>query len=417
MPVQPDFYTAMTDPDGVNAIGLRNSLRKRAAYVLAANESATDLIATDPVTGVVFLSLVQNGRVYAFDPLDTSSAHDGVTVLVTYDGLVYKLDSLVVPYSVISKSYTSPPAGSVVGDSYLIVGAGSGDWAGKGPLVSLTTWGWESISAPPGRLIYVEDEDAYYHVDRYGNVLAGFGSAALSTGSVLVRHFLGGGRSFHFTVVNQTTNTPPTLTGGGNQYIVGSAPTGPWAGKTGWVAVDEGASWGLYQPSAGWRAYDIAQGNDYRFDGTSWISQAGALLFYDYKFTQASINAVSGTVGYTYSTATAPTTSSVRVEDPASITRTARNQARLRLSYQASLLNDGSQNSQALAIYRDAGSTAIAWQKIIIGTLDSNQLNMSFVVTAPDALPHTYKVAAVRSGTTTVNVSLEHRLFQLEEFA
>lgn len=296
MPVQPDFYTAMTNPGGVDAVALRNSLRKRVAYVLAANESAQDLIATDPITGVSFLTLVQNGRVYALDPLDSSSEHDGVTVLVTYDGLVYKLDTLVVPYAVISKSYTSPPLGSILGDSYLVVGAGSGDWAGKGPLVSLTGWGWESVSAPPGRLIYVEDEDSYYHIDRYGNVLAGFGSAALTDGSVLVRHFLGGGRSFKFTVVNQTTNAPPLLSGSGTQYIVGSAPTGAWAGKPGYIAIDEGTQWGLYQPALGWQAYDQTLKVTLIFDGANWSVASGVVAAAVVRFTGRNASAISGNV-------------------------------------------------------------------------------------------------------------------------
>lgn len=276
MPHQPDFYTAMTgNPNGVDPVEFRDAWRKRASYTLQVNESAQDLISTDPQTGEVILTLVQHGRVYALDPDDHTATHDGTTVLVTYDGLVYKLDQLTVPYAVISKDLLAPPASPQLGDAYLLLGAGTGAWAGKGPIVTLTGWGWESVAAQPGRMIYVENNDAYYHVDKYGNVLAGLGAGPISDASLTPRHFLGDGDLFQFIVKNQTTNTPPTNPNAGDAYVAASAPTSPWT-TPGRVYRFEYGAWKEYAPRIGWKIYDIALGAEYRFNGTVWAAAAAS---------------------------------------------------------------------------------------------------------------------------------------------
>lgn len=77
-------------------------------------------------------------------------------------------------------------------------------------------------------------------------------------------------------------NAPPGATGllNGEMYIVGTAPTGAWAGHANAIAqwVETGSSWNFY--SAGdtaWIVYNVADGNLYKWDvvGSTWVLAAG----------------------------------------------------------------------------------------------------------------------------------------------
>jgi len=57
-----------------------------------------------------------------------------------------------------------------------------------------------------------------------------------------------------WSVLSATTGTPPTLTGGGDIYVIpATGTTGAWIGNEGKIAVDDG-SWTYYTPEEGWGA-------------------------------------------------------------------------------------------------------------------------------------------------------------------
>lgn len=67
------------------------------------------------------------------------------------------------------------------------------------------------------------------------------------------------------------SNAPPGSPSEGDTYIVGSSPTGAWAGETNSVAYYYGGEWRLYPASAGWIAH-IQNETTYRaFDGSAWV--------------------------------------------------------------------------------------------------------------------------------------------------
>jgi len=77
-------------------------------------------------------------------------------------------------------------------------------------------------------------------------------------------------------------NDPPGATGllDGEMYIVGTAPTGAWAGHANAIAqwVETGSSWNFYEAGdTAWIVYNVADGNLYKWDavGTSWVLAAG----------------------------------------------------------------------------------------------------------------------------------------------
>jgi hypothetical protein len=251
---------------------LREALVSRVPYVIADTENPADLTALDAGTGGLPWALVYEGRVFALDPADATTAHDGLTTIVTDDGYRYKVETVAGSVlSVLSKETTAPPTSPGIGDAYLVLAGATGDWASHPD--ELTIWtarGWRYVVPAIGMLVFVEDEAGYYHFDAAGDWTSGIGSSVLAPNSVRASQWMGG--RTHWVIVNQTTNTPPVSPATGVAYIVGPSPTGDWAGQTGKVAVWEGAAWTFYSPLEGWVAYDQAMNVSYVFNG-AWNSQ------------------------------------------------------------------------------------------------------------------------------------------------
>ena len=56
-------------------------------------------------------------------------------------------------------------------------------------------------------------------------------------------------------VIDKDLSTPPGSPTLGATYIVGSAPTGSWTGKTNQMAVRVASTWEYYTPKVGWLCY------------------------------------------------------------------------------------------------------------------------------------------------------------------
>jgi len=396
---------------------IRAMTTRRFAYCLATDEAASDFTAKDPDTGVPPLYLIQNGTLFAYDETDGTTAGDGVTCLVTDDDCRYKSETIAPPWSVLDKDLTAQPVSPSDGDRYLIPTAATGtDWAGKdGKIGIFKGTRWHFAVVPIGRFLYVEDETAFYHRNTSGVWTAGVGSVAISPNSVDLTKVLGANASFVIKVENQTTNAPPASPVVPTAYIIGPSPTGAWAGNTGKLAICRVAgSFTIITPAEGDTVYDKALKNSYRFNGTAWESSAGAWIGYSSVFTQAAGGSLTGSGTYTLSVTTAPTQSQQRWIDPVTLTYTAKRAgAKLRISYRAGTTNNGA-GFYAGALFMDSVSNAIAWDKKNMSGSDVVE-DFQFVITATDALPHTYKFAIMSSGGSASSVS--HRLFQIEEAA
>lgn len=404
------------DPDLIRAL-----TERRFAYCLAASENAGDLVAADPVSGIVPLYLIQNSTMYAFDATDSTTA-PSVVCLVTSDGKRFKTDTIAVPWSVLTKGTTAQPATPAVGDTYLIPTAATGvDWAGKDGKVGIyVAGGWRFAVVPLGRELYVQDEDAKYYRNASGVWTSGFGSLVLGAGAVKITNVLGAKASFVVKVENQTTNAEPTPTLGTN-YVIGPSPTGThWAGNAGKVAMClDGSTWTIITPDAGDTVYDKAQANSYRFNGTAWISSAGAWLLFKKTGLDAGTFLQVGSGGYSYSGTTAPTIATTGFEDSATITHQAtKSGVTLRFKYRASWTANGSNQTWTLALFRaDSGGTyesnAVDWRSVI-SSINTGELDAELLVDTTDALTHTYKIKFISNGTSQI-VSATRRRLTLEE--
>jgi hypothetical protein len=86
-------------------------------------------------------------------------------------------------------------------------------------------------------------------------------------------------------VISMALSTPPVSPAFGDAYVVGSAPSGAWAGQansvTAWAidsqdgTVTSGA-WEFYAPLAGWRVFDNNTHAFWNWNGAAWVLDKSA---------------------------------------------------------------------------------------------------------------------------------------------
>jgi hypothetical protein len=436
MPINHDAVAALPISGPPSKTLLRNVAVARMPYVLADDDDVTDLVAIDPDTGAVIVDILFLGRVFHLDDTDTTTANDGISCLVSFDGLRYKLSdqSSVFAYSVLDNTLTSPPSSpsAAIGDAYLVAAGATGAWVGHSADVAvLTRRGWEFITFGIGRFVYVESVDTYYHRDSGGTWVTGFGNHTFSAHSIPLSAAINFGK--RLIVENQTTNAPPGSPTIGDAYIIGSSPTGD-AKK---IAIcEDGATFTVYTATNGWSAYDKATNNSYTFNGTAWISGAGSWINRQAVATSSgSTSFTSGSTNYTYSATVAPTTAVRGLNDTATLSFQARASGNtLRFHYAADVtFSTGTDGPGAgnivIALLKDSNASAIDWQRghLIDSVLSLVNIGSAFVhldhwfeIAATDALSHTYSILITSkiggAGNNLSDVtSLTRRTFEVEE--
>lgn len=90
------------------------------------------------------------------------------------------------------------------------------------------------------------------------------------------------------SVLSLTIATPPGSPANGDAYVVAASPTGAWAGQAGNIAVwstqiatvdtnTKVPAWEFHAPKAGWRVFNVADGNFYFYNGTAWLELAASI--------------------------------------------------------------------------------------------------------------------------------------------
>lgn len=360
---------------------LRQALQGRTVYFLRGAEDATDLVAADSALATVIPALAFNDHIFFLDLLDSTSAHDGVAVLVSNDGYRYKLSGPIDDFSILDNDLTAPPGSPALGDVYIVGAAATGDWAGQDDKIAIyTARGWEFQTPRVGEIRYIEDEDAFMHYSAGGAWVLGLGTASLPSNTVEPDMILGG--RVTWVVENQTTNAPPGSPTDGVQYIIGGSPTGAWAGHAAKLAIAKNSAWIIKTPAVGYKAYDKSTGQTFVYNGSGWISDAGAYVTRYSSFTAAltsqtvenNTTASNTTRGYSYSDTSAPTTSSEeRVQSLLTTAITAKKAGALfEVDWQGSIVvsgnvSGGSNNAlriSALGVWVDNESAARDWVRL-----------------------------------------------------
>jgi hypothetical protein len=227
------------------------------------------------VDAAVIVVVAGTGQVYRYDSTDTTSAHDGILILVDQDGKRFKNSSVYTVRSglytnVISREETEPPASPNDGDIYIVAVGGVDDWATHDNKIAIFAGGiWYFETPLPGALAWLQDESGYVKFN--GSAWTTGISGALGVNSVRLSNLLQGAN----LVVTGTANAPSGGEAEGDIYIVGSSPSGDFSGFTaGRLAILEGITWTQYTPKTGWHIDDLSSSSEKRWNGSAWIAPA-----------------------------------------------------------------------------------------------------------------------------------------------
>jgi len=369
--------------------------------------------------GNVWQAVIWQERIWYRD--DTSVAdHDEVTVIVLLDGGRYLTNDVRFPGAVKSRAVTTPPdpldtdpgARPAYGEAWRVPAGASGAWSAHEDDVAMwSARGWQYRPAATGDLHYVEDESAYEHFSAAAAWENGI-PLGVTVSSIPPSALIWDGR-----VQNQTTNAPPSAAQG-VAYIIGSAPTGAWAGNAGKLAIRESpgtnSTYVIYAPYVGQRAFDISLNVAVEWNGTAWISAGGAVIAYKRSYRSDNTAFTSSGAGYyAFTSITAPSSANVNsLDGGVSITHAARRSGvDLVLSYEVSASTVVGNGTSAVALFRDNETTAIGWGA---GIVNAGRQHYEFVISTNDTASHTYKMRLF-SYDDSSSVVVSQRLMQLRE--
>ena len=142
-----------------------------------------------PWAGICSLA---DGSLFMYDATDTTSVHDGMTVIVVSGRRYILRTTQIFDGTADSQGDTAPPGSPSLGDTYIIGAAPSGDWAAKAK--NIATWtarGWVYRAPEQGMVVWVIDEQTFYHYSASDAWTQG-----LPIGEVLVALGVGGALVF-----------------------------------------------------------------------------------------------------------------------------------------------------------------------------------------------------------------------------
>lgn len=392
----------------------------------------TGVMQVDPVDaalGGVRQAYVYGDGTFKYDELDTTTAHDGVFVLNLIGGHRYKRLGVPVIGAVKSRSVETPPDPADVdpenrpqlGDAYLFL---TGSWAAEGVSVNeIAVWSsigggsWQAVEPTFGPPLYIEDEDSYVHWAGDDGWIDGLGGRTYPASSIPQSALIWDER-----VENQTTNAPPSAAQG-TAYIIGSSPTGAWAGNAGKLAIREAAGTGstyvIYPHVVGREVYDKSLGIKVRWTGTAWESAAGSIVGSRTVLTNAATDTtfVAGS-DCEFSLSLTPTTSSRRRTDDKTITYAAKTVGNvLEIEWSGFIVCVGDA-PVAVALFRDSESNALEWLPVLLVNNNTIYVRAKFHIPVADKASHEYKIAVTTSGAGAIYPnSFNKRRFTLKEVA
>ena len=254
------------DGSDVNKGTARTHFMQRVPLVLT---SAIEIKTMD-VDATTLVSV--NGRLYDYDSADTTSAHDGLTVLVDSTGRRFKTAEAVNNprrlFQVLDKDMTAPPGSPGAGDSY-IAGAGStGAWATHDGKVAIWSGGiWHFIAPLAGDIAFISDEAGFYHRNAGNTAWVSGLPGTIGAGEILPSNLIQG---FTFKV-ESTANDEAGGEPDGAGYIVGSSPTGAFSAFTAnRIVIKVAGTWTQFPPAIGDTIDDKSQDGAVRWTGASW---------------------------------------------------------------------------------------------------------------------------------------------------
>ncbi len=359
-----------------------------------------------------------SGTIFCRDPLN-SDPHNGVTVIVSLDGKGYRAPLAPQSFVNVLEIRNSPPTSPApaAGDRYIVGVAPTGAWASNAEdLTYYDGLQWVFVNPVIGQSVYVRNVEGKYHWGESGAWLPGDGAFTVEAEGV-------GARELEFPwgmVVESKTSTPPasspTITEG-VKYIVGVSATGAWSGHDTEVAEADGAGgWTFFDPYDGATVLNRATKSPVRFDATTglWVSAGGVWVGSTGPIISRGNSSTSGTLvgsgAYSYSASVAPAGQIHRFDDVYITHRAKKPNAWLRITYSV----ESWQNSDVVALFRDAESTALVWLPYNLVVADDYK-EFTLWVQALDTASHDYHIAFYDSAGNASFVT--NRVLFIEEMA
>lgn len=263
------FRTAAAAENGVYEDTLLEAGVKRTLFVLAVDEELGDF---EFDTGEIPLAVAwaATGYAYFYDSTDSTTLDDGLTTLVSGNGLRYAIeDAASISLNSVLDVVTVPTGAEVTGDAY-IVGVGTGAFAGEDDnLAVLTRRGWVFASPEIGMTVLNEASGQNTQFTD-----AGWGAFAVefADGSIppVALQFPAG------IVVEETLDAPPGSPTTGKFWIVGDTPSGDFTGHGADLAYWTGAAWAFMDPEDGWAAFHKDFGFEVFYLSGVWLGGAGS---------------------------------------------------------------------------------------------------------------------------------------------
>lgn len=267
---QNPIRTAAAATAGLVAGSLLEAIVKRFGYTLNVGESLVDLdfnVGEPPL----LIHSVATGYDYFLDTSDTTTIDDGLTCLVSGNGLRYHIeDSASISLNSILSVETAPPGGEVAGDAYRVGAAATGSFAGHDDDIALHTRRGYVFATPEIGLTVLNratGANEQFTVGGWDDFLV-----VLGDGSVYPAKLL-----FPLGVsVEAQQNAPPVSPTDGQAYLVGAAGSGAWAGQSNKVAVRVAGAWGFIAAYGGAQVYDKTSRSSLVYDATSGTWGVGA---------------------------------------------------------------------------------------------------------------------------------------------
>ena len=253
----------------------RDALKEQHARAIILVKEDPDEVEGEDYASTPYPAIWSGGSIFVYDAADTTTAHDGLTCLVSSDGRRYKATAQTyVKYRVDDKDTAAQPESPAINDAYLLPAAPTGDdWSSKAKHVAVySARGWVFYAPVAGDIAFVEDEGVFYHYSSGGVWTLGLADLGLTASSVGTTHLQ---KPFGYKV-EDVSNTPPTLPGAGVAYIIGTSPTGAWEGEASKIAESNGASWDIYTVAEGDLVYDKAAGYTKAFKSGVWVREVPA---------------------------------------------------------------------------------------------------------------------------------------------
>lgn len=264
--------TAAAATGGLVTGTLLETIVKRFGYVLNVGEtlSGLDFDTGEPPLLVHFAT---TGFDYYLDTTDTTTVDDGLTCLVSGNGLRYHIeDAASISRNAVIEFASVDPGAPVVGDAYIVDTAATGAFSGHDDDIAVyTRRGWIFATPDIGLTVYNEATETNWQFVAAGWTGFAFEIADSSVRPESLLKALG-------IAVESTLNTPPGSPAANTYWLVGTSPTGAFVGHNGDIAYYKASTWQFIDAYEGATIFHKTFGYELFYVSGTWLGGSGSTV-------------------------------------------------------------------------------------------------------------------------------------------